>query len=376
MTSDGSRESLFDGPVIWRGRPARLAVPPLCKWGAIVFSFVSVSTLLGAVAVSMLLSANVGEMMLFSAWFAAMAVGLWRVPLWWRAELEYFITDRSIIVQRGRYRRFIDRRTISFARIQWDPHRADVGDLELVRAVPAGALMRRITIELHGLVGPDRVWAFARGVTPAAPAGDGQRLLAQRLDEGERVLWSAHPARHWSRLLPTNVRGGLSAVLGLVLVCAAVMAAVDALHGVGKVLGTGLSPGSFSFVVLVTAVAISVSLLGASAVYVMYASIVRPARLERATRYLITDRRVLIQRGPEELHLERDRIVDVIDAPVLGGKKDLFLVLSGPRARGLALSGGFGEEAGAGLQPVLKFVEDSDAVQKLLKSAPHIPMAA
>jgi hypothetical protein len=362
-----SRDSLFDGAVTWSGRPAVLTVPPLCKWAAIVFGVVAFTTTLSAVAVATLLRAPVGELVSFAAWLAIMAVGLWRVPLWWRSELEYTITDRSIVVRRGRYRRFIDRRSISFARIHWDPTRPDVGDLELVRAVPTGALMRRMTIVLHGLTAPDRVWAFVRGVTPAAPAGDGQRLLAQRLDEGERVIWSAYPAKHWSRMLPKTTRGILSTLLGLFLVVAALSAGADAVRGVGTVLGTGLSPSSVSFVALIAAVTLSVALLGASAAFVVYASVVRPARLERATRYLITDRRVLIQRGPEELHLERDRIVDVIDAPVLGGKRDLFLVLDGPRARGLALSGGFGEESGNGLQPVLEFVEDSEAVQKLLK---------
>ena len=377
MTGNGmSRDSLFDGPVIWTGRPARIKVPPLCKWAAIVMGVVSFTTTLSAVAMATLLSASVGQLMFLAAWLAVVAIGLWRIPLWWRSELEYSITDRSIIVKRGRYRRFIDRRSISFARIHWDPTRADVGDLELVRAVPAGALMRRITIDLHGLTAPDSVWAFVRGVTPAAPAGDGHRLLAQRLDEGERVLWSAHPARHWSRLLPTNVRGALTALFGITLVVAAFSAGADALRGVGTVLGAGLSPGSVSFVALAAAVTLSVALLGATAVFVVYASVVKPARLERATRYLITDRRVLIQRGPEELHLERDRIVDVIDAPVLGGRTDLFLVLSGPKARGLALSGGFGEEAGNGLQPVLKFVDDTEAVHRILKPCTEVRLAA
>ena len=118
-------------------------------------------------------------------------------------------------------------------------------------------------------------------------------------------------------------------------------------------------------------------LLGYAAV-VVYSSLVKPARLARDTRYLITDRRVLIQRGSEELHLERERIVDVIDAPGQGGKKDLFLVLDGPKARAFAPSGAFGEEPGDGLQPVLKLVEDAEAVQRILKTPlpPSIELAA
>src|SRR4051812_8375014 len=51
-----------------------------------------------------------------------------------------------------------------------------------------GALRRRLSIVLTGLVAPDRVWAIIRGVTPAAAAGDGQRLIAQRLDFDESHL--------------------------------------------------------------------------------------------------------------------------------------------------------------------------------------------
>jgi hypothetical protein len=106
--------------------------------------------------------------------------------------------------------------------------------------------------------------------------------------------------------------------------------------------------------------------------------LVKPARLARDTRYLITDRRVLIQRGTEELHLERERIVDVIDAPGQGGKKDLFLVLDGPKARAFAPSGAFGQQPDGGLQPVLKLVEDPDVVQRILKTPtpPSIGLAA
>jgi hypothetical protein len=101
----------------------------------------------------------------------------------------------------------------------------------------------------------------------------------------------------------------------------------------------------------------------------LYAVVVRPARLAAQTRYLITDRRVLIQRGNEELHLDRSRIVDVIDAPAEGGVHDVFLVLDGPRARAVAASGAFGEAGAHGLQPVLQRVADADAVQRILQES-------
>ena len=48
-------------------------------------------------------------------------------------------------MRRGRLRRSIDRREISYARIHWDPKRPGIGDLEIVRAVPTGALRRRLS---------------------------------------------------------------------------------------------------------------------------------------------------------------------------------------------------------------------------------------
>jgi hypothetical protein len=91
-------------------------------------------------------------------------------------------------------------------------------------------------------------------------------------------------------------------------------------------------------------------------------------RLSKTTRYLITDRRVLIQRGDDELHVNRARIVDVIDSATKGGLHDLFLVLDGPRARAVAASGAFGENVLRGLQPVLMAVVDAEVVQELLRT--------
>jgi hypothetical protein len=77
---------------------------------------------------------------------------------------------------------------------------------------------------------------------------------------------------------------------------------------------------------------------------------------------------VLIQRGDEELHLDRSRVVDVIDTPAAKGLVDLFLVLDGPRARALAASGAFGEARGQGLLPVLRRLADADEVRRLLRA--------
>jgi hypothetical protein len=272
-------------------------------------------------------------------------------------------------MRRGRLRRSIDTREISFARIHWHPRSPGIGDLELVRAVPTGALRRRLSIVLHGLIAPDRVWAIMRGVTPTAPAGDGHRLLAQRLDDGELVLWSAHPEPSWREWLPTTPRALASMVIALMIGAAGVQMSSHAAHSLRMVTAGGMKTESPSFVALVVSLSLVVVLLMSASVVLLYAVIVRPVRLAARTRYLITDRRVLIQRGDEELHLDRSRIVDVIDTPPKRGLSDIFLVLDGPRARAVAASGAFGEAGGHGLQPVLQRIADAEAVQQILQAS-------
>lgn len=370
------RDSLFDENVLWTGTPKHVETPVFFRWGAVAAGTMAVITTLTAVGVATALKQPVGGLLAFAAWMATVAVALSWFPRWWRAGLTFVLTEHSIIVARGKFRRSIDRASVSFARIHWSPRHPGVGDLELVRAVPVGALRRRLSLSLPGIAAPDRVWAFVRGITPAAPAGDGHRLLAQRLDEGERVLWSSHPHSRWRKWLPAGWRSTMTLGIGLMLGVTSFLTAFRAIRLLGRLPAAGLSV-NVPFVALVGAVGLTVALLAAAGGAIVYSAVLRPARLERETRYLITDRRVLIQRGDEELHLDRGRIVDVIDAPSEGGRKDLFLVLDGPRAAALAPSGAFGNEPDRGLQPVLQLVEDADAVHRILLDEPHeLPVAA
>src|SRR5262249_34482567 len=158
-------------------------------------------------------------------------------------------------------RRSIDTREISYARIHWHPSMPGIGDLELVRAVPTGALRRRLSIVLHRLIAPDRVWAIMRGVTPTAPAGDGPRLLAQRPDAGERVLWSAQPVPSMRLWLPTAARSLGSLTIAIMLGGAAVVMSEHAVHALRMVVAGGMAPGSTSFVALVVSLSLMVVLL-------------------------------------------------------------------------------------------------------------------
>ena len=307
-------DSLFGEPVLWSGRPKEVSTPPLYCVAALVCAVTSAIATASAVGVATGFGARPGSLLFLAGWMACMAVAFSLVPRWWQSGLEFFVTERHILLQRGRLRRHIDRCEISFARIHWHPRAVGVGDLELVRAVPTGALRRRLSIVLHGLLAPDRVWAIMRGVMPTSAEGIGPRLLAQRLDDGETVLWSARPSAWWRQGIPSDARTTGSILLALLLAVVTVVVAVHAVHALGEILKGGLTPRSTSFIALATSLALCVCLMTSVVAGILYAVLIRPVRRSRRTRYFITDRRVLIQRENDELHINRTRIVDVIDS--------------------------------------------------------------
>jgi hypothetical protein len=361
------RDSLYGEPVLWSGRPKELTVPTLHGVAALVCGAASAIATASAIVVATAFPIRPGGMLAFAAWMATLAVAFAFGARWWRSELEFSVTDRHVVMRRGRFRRSIETSQISYARIHWNPRHPGIGDLELVRAVPTGALRRRLSIVLHGLIAPDRVWAIVRGVSPTAPGGDGHRLLAQRLDDGERVLWSAHPVVSWRTWVPTGAKSLGSIAIAIGIGGAAALVSWHAVRSLRAVVQGGWAPGSRPFVALAVSLSLVIVLLASSCLGLLYSVLIQPARLAGRTRYLITDRRVLIQSGDEELHLDRSRIVDVIDTPAEGGLHDVFLVLDGPRARAVAASGAFGESGTQGLLPVLQRVADADEVQAILQ---------
>lgn len=356
-----ARDSLFGETILWAGRPTVLRTPPAFRVAAWVAAVVSASTLAFAVVVARGLGGHVGGMLAFSAWCAMLALGAWRVPLWWASGVEYLVTDRHVIWRRGRLRRSIARDSISFARIHWHEGTTHgVGDLILVRAVPTGALRRTLKLTLAGVEAPDRVWALVRGVEPCAPLGDGARPLAQRLDEGERVLWTAIPVSS-----PWSARRVAGALAGLLLFVLAIHSVVRVARPVHDVLRTH-ALGPVVAAIFVAGVSLGVLLLVAAGLLFGYGALVRPAVLARSTRYFVTNRRVLIQRGREELLLDRSRIAYVIATPARRSVHDVFLVLDGPQARALAASGAFESNRRDTLAPVFAAIEDPEAVGAIL----------
>ena len=357
-----ARDSLFGERIVWQGRCRAVSVPFTQKVLAAVAAVLSAVSLCYAVVIAESLDVPVGGMVLFAAWCATLALGAWRLPLWWRSQLEYIVTDRHVIWRRGRIRRSIESRQISYGLVRWNTADASTGDLVLVRAVPTGALRRTLSLTLHDVEAPDRLWAIIRGVEPSAPLGSGDRPLGQRLDVGERVLWSAAPmASTWT------TKRVVTAVTGAVVALTLERSLARSVPSLAQVLRMHELSTSLA-VLLVGAVALGMSLLLAISAGAGYAALVRPTRLTRETRYFVTNARVLIRRGNEELTLDRSRIAYVIDAP---SRKlhDVFLVLDGPYARALAPSGAFGGDSADGaLRPVFAAIEDADTVGRILRA--------
>lgn len=357
-----ARDSLFGEQVIFSGGPKVVSVPGAFKLAAIVSATMAVVALAFAVVIAFGLRQPVTTMLTFAAWCASLALAAWRLPLWFRASVRYIVTERHVIWQRGRLRRSIERDAISYAIVRWNPSSPGVGDLVLERAVPTGALRRTLSLTLSDVEAPDRLWSIVRGLTPGATLGDGTRPLAQRLDDGERVLWTARPwASRWT------ARRIATAVTGVMLAASAVFTVVRAARPIGRVLHANALPPALS-VLLVGGAALVVLLLAGVASFVGYSSLLRPWRLARATRYFVTDRRVLIRRGSEELHLDRQRIAYVITAPWREGsaRRDVYLVLDGPHARAFSPSGAFGGADEERLVPMFAAVEDADTATEVL----------
>ncbi len=374
-----TRDSLFGESVIWSGGPTEVRTPTGLRVTAGLLLLVAVVSLLFAVTQVYALAASPAPSLLYAAWCTALGVLCLVLPKWWLSQVKYVVTQNHVIWQRGPFRRSIERRSISFARIFWSRHHPGVGSLQLVRAVPTGALRRRLTMQLPGLLAPDRVWAIIRGAEDVAPIGRSSRPLTQRLDHGERVLWAARPASSWRVYLPQGRREWLLAIIALGLVGVIARLVTTGLPILYGLVEAGLAATSLAFWALALGMSLAGAVIAGTAAYILYDGVVRRASAHGDTHYLITNRRVLIQRGREELHLSRSRVVDVIDTPAAPGQTNVFLVLDGPRARALAASGAFGElTRSPRLRPVFEHIADAEGALRILRQRldPPLPRAA
>ncbi|HEY5957119.1 MAG TPA: hypothetical protein VIV60_11220 [Polyangiaceae bacterium] len=319
-------------------------------------------------------------------WFALCVVTLGAlanaIPTWWQGGARYQVTRDHVVWTRGPFRRVIERGGISFARILWSSRHANVGTLELVRAVPVGPLRRRLALRLEGIEGPDGVWAIVRNAHDVAPAGHGELPIGQRLDRGEHILWAAKPLPSLKAYLPVSGNQWSLALLTAALFLVGVVTSVRAMSLLRRLNAAGLGVSRLPFLALIVGLGLAVTCVFYVAVFLVHQTLFYRARMLRHTRYLISNKRVLIQCGREELHLDRRMIVDIIETPAGAGTLNLFLVLDGPRARALASSGAFGERSdrAAELLPIFEWVQDGEGAKHALgrksPSLPPLPWAA
>lgn len=353
--------------VLWRGKPRPVVLRGPFRaafWALLATSAIAVAS---SIAIASTLHTSTSRLVFLAGWCASFALALHRVPQWWHEGAEFLVTDRRVIWKRGRFVRSIEREGITFARIHWYADGSGVGDLELVRDVPLGALRRTLTIELRGVDRPDRLWDVIRGVE--VRADDERRPTGQRLEEGERVLWFDRPRATWRRFVPESTKGIATATLAGFVTLAMIRGVVGFVPASRLVLSTGIAPSSIGFLALVASVALTTTLLGGIAGALVWSSVLAPAFRRRDTRYFVTDRRIVIEQGDEELQMDRARVVDVIEAASRQSGRDLYLVLDGRGARAMGMSGAFDEAPGDVLRPVFRGIDDPESVRRILRAA-------
>lgn len=362
------RDSLFSEKILWTGAPTAVAASSFYRATAWMLGTTSAVATLLAIAASRAARVAPGELLVFAAWCATFALGVRMIPVIWAQAARFVVTDRHVIWARGTFKRTMQREGISYARIHWDRRNPGVGDLELVRAVPTGALRRGLTLELKGVAAPDRVWSIVRGVPTTAAEGNGRIPIAQRLDAGERVIWSDHPMIGWKSWVPASARRLGMTLLSMLCLGAGVRTIAITIPVVGKLLDSGIPAGSLGFITLLFAFLLTAALLLATGGTLLYLGVLRKPLLDRRTRYLVTNRRVLLERGAYEIHLDRDKVVDLIEEPGRCGGSDVYLVMDGPSSRGLAASGAFGPgDRARGFLPLLRSVSDVDGLRAAIQ---------
>ncbi len=366
------RDSLYSERVLWSGGPAVVRATSRNRALTWVLGVTSAVTTLLAISVSQTTHHPAGQMLFFAGWCATFAVVVRAVPIIWNQSVRFTVTDKHVIWKRGMWTRTIQREGISFARIRWSKRDPGVGDLELVRAVPTGAMNRRLTLTLQGVAAPDRIWSLLRGVSPDKEPSAWDAPLDQRLDPGEQALWWARPTLSWRAWLPLSLRRTLLVALGGLVAMGAVRTVIAAKPLPGRLIAAGMPAASLSFLALMTALALTIGMLLVIAGWLVFLGVARKALLDRKTSYLVTDKRVLLQRGRMEIHLDRRLVVDLVERDGLYGDRDVYLVLDGPQSRAVAANGAFGKQEGvAGFVPLLQSIRDVDGLRRALSTPPR-----
>src|SRR6478609_7350783 len=101
-------------------RPTLLAPPPLARAVGFLFFVLSAISLSFAIVIALALQIAPTSPMLFAIWCASLGIAAREVPRMWLKRARYVVTEQHVITYFGPFRRSIDRKAISFARIFWD----------------------------------------------------------------------------------------------------------------------------------------------------------------------------------------------------------------------------------------------------------------
>lgn len=349
--------------VLWTGAPE--PVPRERQWVLLpvfLFAFAAITALFAAlmhIAEMQGMHQGIGV----AALLAAAGVGAVLAPTYLFGELRYLVTDRRVLVRRGRSVRSMERRGLTYSRIRWHASVPIVGHLELVVAVPFGPLARQLRLTLRDLREPDRVLAIVRGTEAGEHAGDLSTPLVDRLEVDEKVHWGGNPEG-----LSVGWRELVTALVGVAILLFSLYYAQRNIGILVELEAGGIVPKSWPWVMLFSAAFISFVCLVSIGAGMFWWGVMRSRRLGQDTEYMLTERRLLIRRGRTELSVERHRIVDVAIQGAPRGLHHLFLVLDAPHSRALAMSGALRPVLPSrdGVPPVLFEIEDPAYLRKLL----------
>lgn len=350
--------------VLWHGRP-KPNVPRALVWlvaPALFFAFALVAALFAAL-LSVVGIAAVRSTAFLAFYLFMTGASILLLPHLLLDGCAYLVTDRHVIWKRGELRRVLERRAITYGRIHWHRSVPGVGSLELVRAAPFGPFSRTQRLMLHDVEAPDRLLALIRGTTPGAFAGYCDVPLTDRLDDGESVLWGSAPA---------GMRLGRAELLTAALGCGVLGVGLAYGHRIASLLvsfeRSGLPVRSATWTLLFLASLISATVILSVGATLLWKGLWGARAAGSDTEYILTESRVIIRRGSTELSVDRARVVDVAEQASTGGLSDLYLILDGPRANALNLSGALGvlTPPRAAVPPVLYELRDRELFKQLL----------
>ncbi|MBN1655369.1 MAG: hypothetical protein JXA30_16505 [Deltaproteobacteria bacterium] len=377
-SSDRSWRLLPSERVLWQGGP-KLGIPRDRRWiivPGLLFAFAVVTALFaGLLWIAGIAAVRTTAFIAF--YLLLTAVAIWSLPQYQLDPCRYMVTDRNVIWKRGKLKRSIERKAITYARIYWHRNTPGVGSLELVRAVPFGPLLRKQRLVLHDVEAPDRLFALIRDAEPTIYAGYADVKLTDRLDRGETVLWGDGPMG-W-RLGHAEA---LNAITGLLVLVSAMIYIYRTVGILVALEQGGVRVDSWTWILLFLAIFISGAIIVTVGVVLLWKGLWGARADGSRTEYLLTDSRLLIRRGRVELSIDRKRIVDLALVRSTAGSTNLHLILDGPYSRALDDNGAlslFASPPRAAVPPVLYEIREPELIRDLLfksHSEPIPPLKA